>query len=56
MEYDLNNISLETAEKVAAFLESIDYNESYIYHFLQEADAKENPVEYIKHKFPNIDL
>jgi hypothetical protein len=56
MEFDLKNISLETAEKVAQFLEAIDYNEPYIYHFLQEADEKENPVEYIKNKFPNIEL
>ncbi len=56
MEYDLKNISQETAEKVAEFLASIDFNEAYIYHFLQEADEKENPVEYIKKKYLNIEL
>ncbi len=56
MEFDVKNIPLETAQKVADFLESIDYNEPYIYHFLLEADSKENPVEYIKNKFPNIEL
>jgi hypothetical protein len=56
MNIELNNINSQTAEKVTAFLESIDYNESYIYHFLLEADSKDNPIEYIKNKFPDIDL
>ncbi len=53
MDIELEKIDAETAEKVAEYLESIEYNESYIYHFLEEADRHENPAEYIKNKFPD---
>lgn len=56
MDIRLNNISPETAQKVAEYLESIDYNESFIEHFLAGADKEPNPVDFIKKKYPDMEL
>jgi hypothetical protein len=53
-ETELQKISSELKSKVIEYLESIEHNESYIIHFLQEADEKQNPEEYIKKKYPDI--
>jgi len=52
----LNNISEDVKQKVIEHLQSIDFNESYIAHFLENADKEENPVEYILMKYPDLDL
>jgi len=52
----LNNISNDVKLKVAEHLKSIDFNESYIAHFLENADKEENPIEYILKKYPDLEL
>lgn len=55
MELELKKISIEEAIIVRNYLESIDYNESYIAHFLEYADQQDDPKRYIKLKFPDIE-
>lgn len=53
MEIRLKNISDEVKEKIIKYLEEDGYNESYIAHFLANADTQTDPVNYIKVKFPD---
>lgn len=51
---ELKKISDELKLKVIEFLEDINHNESYIVHFLSEADKQPEPEKYIRNKFPEI--
>ena len=53
MEIRLKNIDDETKDKIIKYLEDDGYNESYIAHFLANADSQQDPVNYIKIKFPD---
>ncbi len=52
IDIELKNIDDETKQKVIDHLESINYNEAYIMHFLKNADAENDPIDYINKKFP----
>lgn len=55
-EVELKNISNEMKNKVIDFLESIDHNESFIVHFLQEAEEQPEPEKYIQKKYPELSI
>ncbi len=54
MEQDvkLNKIDDESKEKVIKYLTIDGYNESFIAHFLLQADGQDNPLKFITMKFP----
>lgn len=53
-ETNLKKIDDDLKNKVISFLESIDHNESFIVHFLNEADTKPDPKEYLMKKYPEL--
>ncbi|MGE5479151.1 MAG: hypothetical protein ACM3U1_01835 [Chloroflexota bacterium] len=49
------NLDVSFVEKLENYLASIDYNEAYITHFLENVNEAPKPFEYVLFKFPDFE-